>query len=155
MGRSQDASHLRATRRRELARLRAQGYSLDEIARQLGVHRNTITNDVRAIEQEYLDQTRRTMEAIVQREVQRLEQARSQAWRDFYEHANRHGETQQATYLDLVLEASRQLASLLRLSDPGSHDSEIGIQQRPKVIEVTIRTREQADSITRHATDLR
>ena len=154
-GRTEEAARILAARRRELIRLRAEGYSLAEIAHRLRVHRNTINNDVRAIQRESVDQARRDIEKVVSREVRQLEAARTEAWRNFYEGVNRHGEAQKPAYLALVLKASTRLARLLRLSDSPPDGAGMSTGQRPKVIEVTVRTREQVNLIAKRSIDFK
>jgi DNA-binding CsgD family transcriptional regulator len=148
-GRTEEAARILAARRRELIRLRAEGYALAEIAQQLGCHRNTINNDVRAIERESIEHAHRDIEKVVIREVRQLETARTESWRSFFERANEHGETQQPAYLQIVLAASKRLARLLRLNDSPPDGTGMSTRQRPKVIEVTVRTREQVDLISK------
>ncbi|MBM4089564.1 MAG: hypothetical protein FJ276_09065 [Planctomycetes bacterium] len=150
---SRGLAHVISHRRYQVSRLMASGYSTAEIAQKLKVHYSTIQRDVDELEDQWYWRARLNTEKVKQNEIRQLESARQAAWRAFYENANRHGEVQQTGYLDLVLRATKQLHELLRINDPLVDQGAIGPESKAKVIEVTVRTREQVDLIERGSID--
>lgn len=144
-----NTAHAIAARRFKVSRLLASGYSQAEVARRLKVHHATIQRDAQELDEQWYWRARLDTDKRKRDEIRHLEEARREAWRAFYECANRHGEIRQAGYLGLVLKATQALHELLRLNDPAVDQGAINPEHRPKVIEVTVRTREQVELLNR------
>jgi hypothetical protein len=81
---------------------------------------------------------------VIADEVEKLQTARGEAMRCFYEVKNRHGEDHQPGYMAQFVRLTERLHALLRLADPT-----VGQQQAavPKLSPVTlvVKTREEAE----------
>jgi len=145
---SAQRAHVIAARRRDVARLAARGFTISEISQRCGVAYKTAEKDLRTVEEQWWQHTQRDYETIYRAEVSKLEVARQQVLNDYYDCANRHGETHQTAYMAQFVRLTQQLHELMRLNDPaGRHQSEMAADESVQVVEVAVETRRQAEAI--------
>lgn len=142
---SKAVAHRQAYRRSEVARLRNSGYEVSEIAHKLGVTPKTVNMDLRELDEQWFWHARRDTESHMKEEIGQLLQVRENAWKAYHEYVNRHGEGHNIAALATVLKATQQLHDLLRLTDPNSNTGIVDADEAATVVEVTVRTREQAE----------
>jgi hypothetical protein len=137
--------HEQTDRRAQVAEMRRCGYDPNQIAHKLGVHVATIRKDLRILDERWYWESRRDTAAHMEEEIRQLKEMREQAWKAYHEYVNRHGEGHQNGYLTTVLNTTKQLHELLRLTET---TGEIGGDgDVAPVVEVTVSTRDQADAI--------
>ncbi len=140
-------AHKAAADRRKVAEMMACGYDNSEIAKRIGIHRNTVTKYKMIIRDQFWEHTQRDYQAWLEEEIMRLETIREAALRAFYEMRNRHGEGFQSGYLSNYAKLTDMLHEVMHLKDPqaahmvGADDTDV------MIVEVNVTTQEQADAI--------
>lgn len=143
---SLQAAHVLAARRREVARYRARGWDISEIAERLGVAVKTISQDLEKIDAWWWQQTQRDNTTIVRHEAQLLETARQQVLDDYYDTAFQ-GQIHHPHYMRLYGTLTAQLHELLRLKDPSGQAAMSAPREQARTVEILVETREQAAAI--------
>lgn len=147
-------AHEQAYRRRQVAMFAARGLSHPEICKRLGIAHQTLDKDLRIIREQWWEHTQQDQGAKARREVQLLEQARSQALDDYFTQPNKDGCTHQPQYLQIWLRITAQLHELERLNDPSGNQMPGQEGASEQVIEVAIDTPEQATAVSGGVVDM-
>jgi len=147
------AANQQAYRRRRVAQLAARGWTITEIAHELGVAYNTADKDLRMVREQWWQHTQQDAGQIIRREIELLETVRAQALEDYYTCANRHGEIHQTGYLQAWAKLTGQLHDVQRLNDPHGRPMAGKTMADHRVIEVAIETPEQADAVAEGVLD--
>lgn len=133
-----------ARRRKDVSRLLLSGYNVSQICHKLNVSRPAIDKDIVELTEQWYWRTHVNIDKWIREEIAQLLQVREHAWQAYFEMCNRHGESHQNGYLATVLNATKQLHELLRLNDPTANAGNLAPEEDTQIIEVTVRTREQA-----------
>lgn len=147
-------AHEQAYRRRQIAMYSARGHSNSEIRERLGIAPQTLEKDLRVIREQWWEHTQQDQGAKARREVQLLEQTRSQALEDYFTQTDRDGCTHQPQYLQIWLRITDQLHQLERLNDSVGNQMPGQEGASDQVVEVAVDTQEQATAVSEGVVDM-
>jgi hypothetical protein len=136
-------------RRREVARLLSMGWSLVEIANHVQYHVNTVCKDAQWVRSEWLKNAGLDYDHYVSTLLGKYEQASAAAWDAYWNAANRHGEINQARYLDIFVKCQDRIRELLGVDDRVKFEEARTTAESvidAEIVEVTVRSRDELEA---------